>query len=114
MDEGENMLETLTREMLEETGYACTEAAEMGYIECNSATLDKAELSYWYAVSVVGGKDAPRMTDEEIGEDTCLQWYAPREAYELIKHSHADTYGIKFMITRDVAILQRFNEGIPT
>ena len=57
VEEGEDVLTALCREVYEETGCVCDEIKELGIVEENRASLDYTQIDYYYVVTTTHAKD---------------------------------------------------------
>lgn len=108
VEEGEEMLEALHRELKEETGCEVDIQKELGLvIEVRNQTSFIQE-SFCYVSKVVGKKGEPQFTDYEIGEECEVVWVDPEEAYDLILENNTTNYSGKFMVERDSFIVKYY------
>lgn len=108
IDEDEDEISALRREILEETGCSCDAIEEIGYIDENRAHCDYTQISYYYFVKTNGKIAKTDFTDEEKATKTELQWHYFEEVYRLINAFVPETNQQKFLKARDMAVLDDF------
>ena len=106
IDTGETQLETLRRELLEETGCECSVESELGYVEENRGRGDYRQFSYYYLARVVGEKSEVSYTKAELDEGTVLMWVTPNEAARLIAEAVPSTYQQRYLLARDILVME--------
>lgn len=107
VDEGEDVLTALKREILEETGCTCGKITELGIVKENRASADYTQCSYYYVVEVdITG--TPQLTEAEKNNKTELQWHTLPEIIKLINDFEPITYQQQYLKARDVAILNEY------
>lgn len=109
IDEGEDPLQALGRELMEETGCQGEVTRNLGTVLEQRYYWNMTQISYCYIARQVGDKGTPDLTDSEKERGFQLVWAANiSEAIRLLESSattaDADAIGIKFMRLRDVAI----------
>lgn len=108
IDEGEDEITALRREILEETGCSCDVIEEIGYIDENRAHCNYTQISYYYLVKTNGKITETNLTDEEKSNKTEVQWHSLDEVYRLISEFVPETNQQKFLRARDIAVLDYF------
>lgn len=110
IEEGEDSLTALRREILEETGCSCYRIEELGCVGENRAHCNYTSLSYYYLVytSTVGG--STKMTESEMENQTRVEWHTFEEMVCLIKDRVHDTNQRKFLQARDVAAINEYSK----
>lgn len=108
IDNGEDKLAALKREIREETGCVCDTVEELGCIYENRAHCDFTQYSYYYFVTTSGVSQDTQLTDEEIAEGTVVQWLTLDETKRLITDTIYDTNQRKFVRARDTAVLNEY------
>jgi 8-oxo-dGTP pyrophosphatase MutT (NUDIX family) len=107
IDEGEGVLEALTRELLEEVGATARICDEIGRVEEWREHNGLHQVSDAYEAHLVGSLVEPSLEEEEIAEGFCVVWAKINEAIELVRRRTAhDDPRVRFMAMRDAAILQ--------
>lgn len=112
IDPGEDPLQALERELLEETGCRAEVTHELGTVLEQRYYWNMTQISHCYVARQVGQKGTPDFTELELSGGFELVWAKDiNEAITLLKSSEktADPSheGAKFMRLRDVAIAQR-------
>ena len=107
IEEGEDVLTALRREVYEETGCVCEEIQELGIVTENRGTLDYTQKNYYY---VVTGRRAGEMhlTAAEQNADTQVQWNTLERVASLIKNQHFERIQGKYLVARDVAAIESY------
>ncbi|MCH5321793.1 MAG: NUDIX domain-containing protein [Eubacterium sp.] len=108
VEENEDIITALKREILEETGCECYEISELGYVYENRAHCDYTQYSYYFVVTTNGAVSAPEMTDNEIANSTSCKWKPLDEVIDLIRTPTHSTNQRKFLQARDVAALNAY------
>ena len=110
IDDGEEIITALKREMLEETGCTCGKITELGMIKENRAHADYTQISYYYVVEA-DSVGVPHFTKEETKSGTVLQWHTLSEMIKLINEQQPTTYQQQYLKARDVAALEEYVNG---
>ena len=107
VEDGEDVLTALRREVYEETGCICNEIRELGIVSENRGSLDYTQVNYYY---VVDGRRAgeSHLTDAEANSGTEVQWHTLEEMRSLIENQHFDRVQGKYLVALDVAAIQRY------
>ena len=109
IDDGEDIITALKREILEETGCTCKSISELGIVKENRASTDYTQCSYYYVVEV-DSIGIPNFTEEEINSGTALQWNTLPETIRLINDIQPATYQQQYLKARDIAALTEYIE----
>ena len=112
VENGEDILSALRREVLEETGCGCDQIKELGCVLENRAHADYTQKSYYYIVTTSGKMREAELTEEEQRNKTQVQWHTLERAYELIASPVHDTNQRKFLQARDVAALDAYMKQV--
>lgn len=112
IEENEDKIVALKRELLEETGCECDTITELGYVYENRAHCNYTQYSYYYYVRTDGVSHSLALTDEEKKNGTVLQWHTFDDAVKLIADVQHDTNQRKFLQARDVAALTEYKKMI--
>lgn len=107
-EDGETILETLKREILEETGCCCERISPLGYVEENRAHQDYTTISYYFVVETSTQSACPKLTEEEATHGTSLCWCTFDELYHRITTPIHPTIQRKFIQARDTAALDAY------
>ncbi len=107
VDDGEDTITALKREILEETGCICVNISELGMVKENRASADYTQCSYYFVVEAdrVG---TPQLTDAEKNNKTELQWHTLTDTIKLINDFQPTTYQQQYLKARDVAALNEY------
>jgi len=101
--------------MLEETGCCSDIICELGIIEENSLKYNWSGISSCFLAKSKGEKGIPRLTQEELDEETQLQWHDLHKALGIIiNQNNNESYFarnerenaiMKFITARDISML---------
>ncbi len=111
VDDGEDVVVALHREIREETGYEIANIAELGQVEEYRYYCGMHQFSYCYTATI-GNFVGTELTEKEQNAGMELRWFDTiAQAIAAIESgSKADEdgspIGLKMMILRDVAILE--------
>lgn len=107
-EEGEDIKTALARECLEEAGCNIEVLKEIGETVEYRAKWSTLQKSPSYIARVVGEKGKTNFEGDEIDYGFELLWVDFDKAFDLIKKSQPndDTYDAKFIVKRDLAILE--------
>lgn len=108
VDEGEDIISALKREILEETGCLCDDIKELGYVSENRFHCDYTQISYYFIVATSGTTQKTQMTEDEIINNTETQWHILEDMITLISSPVHDTNQRKFLQARDVAAIKEY------
>lgn len=104
IEEGEDPISALRREVLEETGCSCETIRELGIVEENRGTLDYTQINYYYLVEA-GREGQCRLTESEQKSETHVQWHNLETIYRLILNQNFDREQGKYLQARDLFAL---------
>ena len=107
VDDGEDVVTALKREILEETGCTCGSIAELGMVRENRAQADYTQCSYYYIVEALQA-GSPQFTEAEKSNGTGLQWHTLKDVIKLINGFEPATYQQQYLKARDVAALNEY------
>lgn len=110
VEDGEEIIDALKREMLEETGCSCDSLEELGYVYENRAYCNLEQYTYFYIVTSEKEPEEVHFTHEEIDVGTELLWCTMEEVVSLIKNGQPKTNQQKFIQARDMAALAEYAE----
>ncbi len=111
VDEGEEIIAALYREILEETGYTITNIRELGVVEEDRYFCGLHQTSHCYEATAVDFVGAQLTTNEAEGGmnlrwadsiDQAIAWIESCQTTD----TNASTAGLVMMQTRDIAILR--------
>ncbi|MBA3732792.1 NUDIX domain-containing protein [Patescibacteria group bacterium] len=101
IDSGEDQIDALKRECLEEIGSNVDVGKEIGLIVEYRSQQNLKQISYCYLAKVVGEKKTPELTDNEISEGFVQVWLPFEEAKKKLSESPMNVYEATYMVTRD-------------
>lgn len=108
VEDGEDVLTALHREVYEETGCVCDEIKELGIVAENRASLDYTQINYYYVVTTTHQPGENHLTESEQASQTVVQWHAMDEMVRLINEQEFDRIQGKYLKARDVAALKEY------
>lgn len=108
VEDGEDVLTALCREVYEETGCVCDEIKELGIVEENRASLDYTQINYYYVVTTTHKPGENHLTESEKASRTVVQWHTFEEMVRLINEQEFDRVQGKYLKARDVAALKEY------
>ncbi len=108
IEEGEDSLTALRREVFEETGCSCDHIEELGFVCENRAHQDYTCRSYYYVVTTDHPAQAAQLTEAEIRNGTAVQWHTLEDTLRLISEPKHATTQRMFLQARDVAALKEY------
>lgn len=106
VEQGEDLITALKRELWEETGCHCEVAAELGTIIENRGRCNFAQQRYYYIAHTLGEKGELHLTEEELKEGVTVIWLPLDHAYACIEKKRHSIYQCKFIQRRDMAVLE--------
>ena len=107
IDDDEDIITALKREILEETGCTCGKITDLGIVKENRAKADYTQCSYYYVVEA-NSMGTPQLTAAEKNNKTELQWHTLSEMIKLINDIEPSTYQQQYLKARDVAALNEY------
>jgi len=112
IDEGENKIEALKRECIEEAGvHIKKNPVELGYIFEAKRTWEMTQTSYCYIAEVEGGKKEPEYTSAEQRQNFSFQWVNVDEAIELMKSNIPEDITLQYMARRDLMFMEAYKKS---
>ena len=108
VEDGEDVLTALCREVYEETGCVCDEIKELGIVAENRASLDYTQINYYYVVTTTHKPGENHLTESEQASRTVVQWHDFEEMMRLINEQKFDRVQGKYLKARDVAALKEY------
>ena len=110
IEDNEDKIDALKREILEETGCVCKSIEELGCVYENRAHCDYTQYSYYYVVTTEHPTQQPCLTDNESRNKTKVQWHSLDKLIDLIFNQNPKTNQQKFLKARDVTALKEYLE----
>ena len=108
VEDGEDVLTALRREVYEETGCVCDEIQELGIVTENRASLGYTQINYYYVVTTTHQPGENHLTESEQASQTVVQWRTFDEIVRLINEQKFDRVQGKYLKARDVAALKEY------
>ena len=112
VEEGEDVLTALRREVYEETGCVCDEIRELGVVTENRASLDYTQINYYFVVTTTHTTCENHLTESEQDSRTIVRWEAFAEMVRLISVQEFDRVQAKYLKARDVMALREYAKRI--
>jgi 8-oxo-dGTP diphosphatase len=112
IDKGEDKIEALKRECMEEAGVHIKEnPSELGYIFEAKRSWEMTQTSYCYIAEVEGEKKEPEYTSAEQRQDFSFQWIEIHEAIKLMKSNIPDDISLQYMARRDLIFMEAYKNS---
>ena len=108
VEDGEDVLTALRREVYEETGCICDEIQELCIVSENRASLDYTQINYYFVVTTTHTPGENHLTEAEQNSRTVVQWHSYDEMVRLINEQEFDRIQGKYLKARDVAALREY------
>ena len=105
IEEGEDEISALEREIYEETGCICDFAEQLGIVSENRNHQDYTTLSYYFVVHTKTKTSDTHLTEAEIENGTSVKWFSLEETLHQIRDAEHETTQRKFLQARDLAAL---------
>ena len=112
MEDGEDVLTALHREVYEETGCVCDEIQELGIVAENRASLDYTQINHYFVVTTTHTPGENHLTEAEQNSRTILKWVTWDEMVRLINEQEFDRVQGKYLKARDVVALREYAKQI--
>ena len=110
IEDGEDEVSTLIREMEEETGCTCDTIEQLGVVSENRCHQDYTTLSYYFVVHTKTKKYELHLTELEKENGTILKWCSLEELIQLIQDVEHETNQRKFLQARDMVALTEYRK----
>ncbi|MDD5749454.1 MAG: NUDIX domain-containing protein [Patescibacteria group bacterium] len=116
IEEGEDKMQGLRRELLEETGCEIEVEKEIGQIiEYRSAINfnwhdNLKQTSYCYLGNITNKNNLPSFDKGEIAEGFKLVWFSLEDAIKTLENDKPDNYEGSFIQKRDLTFLKKAKE----
>ncbi|MBQ8040829.1 MAG: NUDIX domain-containing protein [Lachnospiraceae bacterium] len=108
IEEGEDEISTLIREIYEETGCICDFVEQLGIVSENRNHQDYTTLSYYFVVHTKTKTSDTHLTEAEIENGTSVKWFSLEETLHRIRDAEHETTQRKFLQARDLAALTEY------
>ena len=112
VEDGEDVLTALRREVYEETGCACDEIQELGIVAENRASLDYTQINYYFVVTTTHTPGENHLTEAEQDSRTVVEWHTFDEMVRLINEQEFDRVQGKYLKARDVVALREYSKWV--
>ena len=112
VEDGEDVLTALRREVYEETGCVCDKIQELGIVSENRASLDYTQINYYFMVTTAHTPGESHLTESELESRTVVKWVTFDELVRLINEQEFDWIQGKYLKARDVAALKEYSKLI--
>ena len=113
IDEGETIEQGILRECLEETGCVVELGEKIGVVDDFRLRDMKHCITHCYIATVIGKKNEPQLTDDEMAAGLHVRWIPFEEAYlvlekqlEDLKEGRVTFYNCGFNMYRDFLFMQ--------
>lgn len=108
VEDGEDVLTALRREVYEETGCVCDEILELGIVSENRASLDYTQINYYFVVTTTHTPGENHLTESELDSRTVVKWVTFDVLVRLINDQEFDRVQGKYLKARDVEALREY------
>ena len=108
VEDDEDILDALKREVMEETGCSCDCIQELGFVEENRAHCDYTQVSYYFIVETACDTFHAALTEAEMQNGTTVHWYSFQDTCHLIADAVHTTTQRKYLQARDAAALDAY------
>jgi len=108
IEDGEDPVTALRREIYEETGCTCDHIEALGTVLENRAHQDFTSKSYYYIVTTDHPAVPIHLTEAEIANQTTVQWHSLDEVTRLISEPKHTTNQRMYLQARDMAALNAY------
>jgi len=108
IEDEEDPITALRREVYEETGCICDEIRELGIVKENRASLDYTQINYYFLVITDHIPCGNHLTAAEQANGTIVKWVALTDLIRLINDQEFDRIQGKYLKARDVAALSAY------
>ena len=106
IEEGEDELQALKRECLEEIGCEVEVGEDLGQVEEFRDKIKVHQVSTCYLAKVVGEKGQPSFTRKELDKGFKIVWTPFEPAIKLLEHDQPNDYEGPFIQKRDLLFLK--------
>ncbi len=106
IDDGEDKIQALVRECLEEVGSVIKVNGEIGKITEFRSRWDLKQISYCYHGKIIS-KGNPNFTEKELNQGFKIMWFSLKDAISKIENDSPENYEGSFIQERDLMFLRR-------
>lgn len=107
IEQNENPMQALERELLEELGSRAQVTGEVGELHEYRDQWHMHQISYCYLAQLASQALPPSFTEEEIAEGFEVMWAKDiSDAIDILQNDAPTHYDSQFMLRRDVRLLQ--------
>jgi len=106
IEDGENIFEALARECKEEIGCEIEVQERLGEVVEYRRSSNLNQTSFCYIARIIGEKGDPNLTESEISGGFKTIWLSIEEAINNLNQSHPSFIWAKYMVARDLALLE--------
>jgi len=108
VEEGEDIISALKREVLEETGCSIENIRELGAIEEYRNKFELHQISYCFLADLAGDKGIPNLEEGEIADGFEPVWITMQDAIKTLEsEANIEDYQGKFIQVRDLVFLRK-------
>ena len=107
IESGENILEALEREVMEEVGAKSNTLGEIGIIIEYRDEHELLQISYCYYSRTNGELNEPSFTEKEINDGFILKWISINNAISILEKDNPNNDVGKFIRERDLTFLKK-------
>ena len=104
---GEDVLDALHREVMEEAGYKIIIKKPVGLIIEHRDRFKVTQISYCYLAKIKGKQGKTNLEKGEKQEGFEPEWWNMDKALNLVKNGDKNLYQTKFIIKRDAIFIKR-------
>lgn len=109
IEDGEDIMEALNREIKEEAGCSIKNIKELGEIEEYRNIDSLHQISFCFVAEVDGDKGEPQFTQSETEEGFKPVWMSIDQAIETLENKNISEFiRAKFMVMRDKTFLKEY------
>ena len=112
VEDGEDVVAGLDREVYEETGCVCDKIQELGIVTENRASLDYTQINYYFVVTTTHTPGENHLTEAEQDSRTVVEWHTFDEMVRLINEQEFDRVQGKYLKARDVVALREYSKWV--
>jgi 8-oxo-dGTP pyrophosphatase MutT (NUDIX family) len=113
IDDGEDRMKALVREVKEEVGAEIKVVCEVGEIIEHRSKLNLKQISYCY-IGTITSKGNPAFTDEELNDGFKIVWLSLDDAISAVEHDLPDDYEGPFIQRWDWVFLETTKQILNT